>query len=106
MVLQGARIERAFHALGDPTRRAILRTLGSGPTSVGRLSAPLGISVTAVSQHLHVLEAGGFVVTKKVGRVRTCTLDARGFSFVENWAREHRSLWERRLERLGNLLDE
>jgi DNA-binding transcriptional ArsR family regulator len=99
-------IDRVFHALGDPTRRAILDKLGEGPLSVSRLAAPLDITLTAVVQHLEVLEESGLVHTEKVGRVRTCRIETAGFSALEQWIRDHRSTWERRLDRLGDLLAE
>jgi DNA-binding transcriptional ArsR family regulator len=100
------RIDRLFHALGDPTRRAILDRLSEGPLSVTRLAEPLGITVTAVAQHLQVLEESGLVHTEKIGRVRTCRIEAAGFSVLEKWIRDHRTVWERRLDRLGDVLAE
>jgi DNA-binding transcriptional ArsR family regulator len=97
-------IDRLFHALGDPTRRAILDRLSEGPLSVSRLAMPLEITVTAVAQHLQVLEESGLVHTEKVGRVRTCRIETAGFSALERWVRDHRSIWERRLDRLDDLL--
>jgi DNA-binding transcriptional ArsR family regulator len=99
-------IDRLFHALGDPTRRAILDRLSKGPLSVSRLAAPLEITLTAVAQHLQVLEESGLVHTEKLGRVRTCRIETAGFSALEQWIRDHRSLWERRLDRLDDLLSE
>jgi len=99
-------IDRVFYALGDPTRRAIVDKLTEGPLSVSRLATPLDITPTAVIQHLQVLEEGGLVQTEKIGRVRTCRLETAGFSALEQWVRDHRSMWERRLDRLGDLLDE
>jgi DNA-binding transcriptional ArsR family regulator len=99
-------IDGLFHALGDPTRRAILDRLTQGPTSVSRLAQPLGITLTAVAQHLQILEDSRLVRTEKVGRVRTCRIEPAGFSVFEKWIRDHRSTWERRLERLGDLLAE
>jgi DNA-binding transcriptional ArsR family regulator len=99
-------VERVFHALGDPTRRAIVEKLSKGPLSVSRLAAPLHITVTAVAQHLQVLEKSGLVRTEKVGRVRTCRVESAGFSVLEQWIAEQRSMWERRLDRLGDLLAE
>lgn len=99
-------IDRVFHALGDPTRRAILEKLSKGPLSVSRLAAPLHITLTAVAQHLQVLEECGLVHTEKVGRVRTCRIEMRGFSVLEQWIGDRRSTWERRLDRLGDLLAE
>ena len=99
-------VDRLFHALGDPTRRAILDKLTQAPTSVSRLAEPLGITLTAVAQHLQILEDSRLVRTEKVGRVRTCRIEPAGFSVLEKWIRDHRSMWERRLERLGDLLAE
>jgi DNA-binding transcriptional ArsR family regulator len=99
-------IDRIFHALGDPTRRAIVAKLCTGPLSVSLLATPLNITVTAVAQHLQVLEESGLVRTEKVGRVRTCQIETAGFSVLEQWIHDHRAIWERRLDRLGELLDE
>jgi DNA-binding transcriptional ArsR family regulator len=99
-------IDRIFHALGDPTRRAIVVKLCAGPLSVSLLASPLDITVTAVVQHLQVLEESGLVRTEKVGRVRTCRIEPAGFSVLEAWIRHHRTMWERRLDRLGELLEE
>ena len=97
-------INRVFHALGDPTRREIVTRLSAGPSSASRLAGPLGITLTAVGQHLQVLEESGLVQTEKVGRVRTCRIETSGFSILERWISNHRSMWERRLDRLGELL--
>jgi len=97
-------IDRVFQALGDPTRRAILNRLSLGPQSVSKLAEPLGVTVTAIGQHLQVLEETGFVHTEKSGRVRSCRLQSAGFKAVEHWAAEHRRTWERRLDVLGSLL--
>ena len=94
-------INRVFHALGDPTRRTILDALCLGPCSVSKLAAPLGITLTAVSQHLQVLEESGLVVTEKLGRVRTCRIETAGFSALEQWIADRRSTWERLDSRVG-----
>src|SRR3954468_18093997 len=91
---------RVFHALGDPTRRAIVEKLSTGPLSVSRLATPLDITLTAVVQHLQVLEESGLVHTEKLGRVRTCRIETAGFSVLEQWIAARRSMWERRLDRL------
>lgn len=106
MPIPRVNIDRVFHALGDPTRRAILDRLSEGPRSVSRLATPLDITLTAVVQHLQVLEESGLVRTEKVGRVRTCRIEPAGFSLLEQWIHDHRSTWERRLDRLGDLLAE
>jgi DNA-binding transcriptional ArsR family regulator len=97
---------QVFNALGDPTRRAILDRLARGPQSVSRLAGPLAITLTAVAQHLRVLEASGLVRTEKLGRTRTCRIETAGFATAEQWIAEHRATWDRRLDRLGDLLDE
>lgn len=99
-------IDRIFYALGDPTRRAIVEKLSEGPLSVSQLAAPLGITLTAVAQHLQVLEESRLARTEKVGRVRSCHVNPAGFSALEKWLRDRRSIWERRLDRLGDLLAE
>ncbi len=98
-------IDGLFHALGDPTRRAILDKLCGGPSSVSRLAAPLGVTVTAVMQHLQILEGCGLVHTEKIGRTRTCRIDTAGFTALQQWINDHRTLWERRLDRLGDFLE-
>jgi len=99
-------IDRVFHALGDPSRRAIVKKLSEGPLSVSRLAEPLDITLAAVVQHLQVLEESGLVQTEKVGRVRTCRIETAGLSAAEKWIGDRRSMWERRFDRLGDLLAE
>src|SRR5712675_813753 len=106
MSAQKASIDRVFHALGDPTRRALIEKLSEGPISVSRLAEPLHITLAAVVQHLQILEESGLVQTEKVGRVRTCRIEPAGLSAAEKWISDRRLLWERRLDRLGDLLAE
>ena len=94
-------IDRLFHALGDPTRRAILDRLVESPASVSKLAEPLGVTLTAVMQHLEILAQAKLVHTEKLGRVRTCRLETAGFRALEQWIREHRTAWEKRFDRLG-----
>lgn len=99
-------LDRVFHALDDPTRRAIVEKIGEGPISVSQLAEPLHITLAAVVQHLQVLEESGLVYTEKIGRVRTCRIDPRGLSVLEKWIADRKSIWERRFDRLGDLLAE
>ncbi|QQS46971.1 MAG: helix-turn-helix transcriptional regulator [Acidobacteriota bacterium] len=99
-------IGHIFRALGDPTRRAMVERLSEGPVSASQLAEPLEITLAAVVQHLQVLEESGLVRTEKVGRVRTCRLDPAGLSLAEQWIADRRSTWERRFDRLGELLEE
>ena len=106
-----ADIHRIFHALGDPTRRAIVERLSEErlserPVSVSELAKPLVITLAAVVQHLQVLEESGLVRTTKVGRVRTCRIEPAGFSAAEQWFADRRSSWERKFDRLADLLAE
>jgi DNA-binding transcriptional ArsR family regulator len=99
-------IDKIFDALGDPTRRAIVDRLRGGPLSVSALAIPLEITLTAVGQHLQVLEECGLVRTEKTGRIRTCRLESTGFQALQNWVQDHRSSWDRSLDRLGDFLAE
>jgi DNA-binding transcriptional ArsR family regulator len=99
-------IHRVFHALGDPTRRAIVEKLSERPISVSELALPLRITLAAVVQHVQVLEESGLVRTEKVGRVRTCRIEPAGFSVIDQWIQDRRTTWERRFDRLGDLLAE
>ncbi len=95
-----------FAALGDPTRLAIVEAVSAGPVSVSALARPLGITLTAVIQHLQVLESSGLVRSEKRGRVRSCRLDKAGLAVLERWTGDRRGAWERRLDRLGDFLNE
>jgi len=99
-------VDRVFHALGDPTRRALVERLSDGPISVSVLAKPLAITLAAVVQHLQILEKSGLVRTEKLGRVRTCRIETGGLSVVEQWIQDRRATWEKRLDRLGDLLEE
>jgi DNA-binding transcriptional ArsR family regulator len=99
-------IHRIFHALGDPTRRAIMEKLSDGPISVSRLAEPLEVTLAAVVQHLQVLEESGLVRTEKIGRVRTCRIDPKGLDAVQQWIGDRRSVWEKRFARVGDLIAE
>jgi DNA-binding transcriptional ArsR family regulator len=105
-MLNQQRVERVFDALGDATRRAMLERLSRGPASVSQLATPLRITLAAVVQHLRVLEESGVIRTEKIGRVRTCRIEPAGLKLAEQWIAERRTLWERRLDRLGDVLAE
>ena len=97
-------LDRVFQALADPTRRSMVERLGRGPATVSALAEPLDMTLSAVVQHLAVLEASGLVTTEKVGRVRTCTVQRPALQLAERWITERRASWERRLDRLGDYL--
>jgi DNA-binding transcriptional ArsR family regulator len=97
---QTAALDNVFHALADPTRRAVLQQLGRGPATVSELAKPFGMALPSFLQHLRVLEQGGLVRTKKVDRVRTCELEAGPMTRAEQWIAQQRAIWEGRLDRL------
>ena len=99
-----AALDGVFHALADPSRRAMVQRLSRGPASVSELAKPLAMSLPAVVQHLQVLEASGLVQTRKTGRVRTCSLDPKALQRAEAWISSRRAAWERNLDRLGAYL--
>lgn len=99
-------LDLAFQALADPSRRAMVDRLVQGPATVSELAKPLAMSLPGVMQHLAVLEASGLVISEKVGRTRTCRIEPAVLTQAEQWIAERRALWERRLDRLGQFLDE
>jgi DNA-binding transcriptional ArsR family regulator len=103
-MLNQSELNAVFHALTDPARRRMLERLSRGPATVSELAAPLPMSLPAVVQHLQVLEASGLVRSEKVGRVRTCRIEAQALSLAEQWINQRRATWERRLDRLGAYL--
>jgi DNA-binding transcriptional ArsR family regulator len=103
---QDAPLDLMFQALSDPGRRAMIDRLAHGPASVSELAKPFAMSLPAVVQHLQMLEASGLIRTEKVGRVRTCRIEPGALQRAEAWLNERRTLWERRLDRLGDVLAE
>jgi DNA-binding transcriptional ArsR family regulator len=104
-MLQCSSLDQVFHALADPTRRAMVERLIAGPASVSELATPFAMSLTAIGQHLQLLESSGLVRSAKVGRVRTVTLAPETLAGAERWFSDHRARWERRFDRLADLLD-
>jgi DNA-binding transcriptional ArsR family regulator len=103
-VLNYSNAGQVFHALGDPTRRAIVERICVSPASATDLVGPLNMTLAAVVQHLQVLERSGLIRTRKTGRVRTCHLNTDGLRAADQWIRERQALWERRLDRLSDVL--
>jgi DNA-binding transcriptional ArsR family regulator len=104
MLNQSTDLDRLFHALADPARRAIVERLSRGPAPVSELARPLPMSLPAAMQHLGVLEAAGLVRSEKVGRVRTCAIEPQALSLAEQWINARRIEWGHRLDRLGEYL--
>jgi DNA-binding transcriptional ArsR family regulator len=99
-----AELDKVFAALADPTRRAVLRQLGSGPASVSELAASVPITLPSFMKHIGALEASGLVRTTKIGRVRRCEVDRDRFRVVDDWLAEQRRIWEQRTDRLEHFL--
>jgi DNA-binding transcriptional ArsR family regulator len=104
MLNQSPDLDRLFHALADPARRAMVERLSRGPARVSELARPLPMSLPAAMQHLGVLEAAGLVRSEKAGRVRTCAIDPGALSLAEQWINARRIEWEHRLDRLDEYL--
>ncbi|MDP1873775.1 helix-turn-helix transcriptional regulator [Phenylobacterium sp.] len=93
-------LDLAFQALADPGRRAMVERLSLGPASVSELAQPLPMTLSAVVQHLKILEAAGLVKSRKVGRVRTCALEVEAMSQVERWIAERKRFWSQQYDQL------
>jgi len=105
MVQYQSRLDQAFAALADPTRRGILERLGDGEATISELAAPFEISLTGVKKHVQVLEEAELVSTEKVGRARRCRLGPRRLDDLESWIESYRRTLEARLDRLGEFLE-
>lgn len=97
-------LDAVFHALADPTRRAMLRTLSSQPLPVGELAAPFEISLAAVSKHIQVLERAGLVQRTVTGRTHLCQLNAAPMHAGLEWLRHYERFWQQRVDVLEALL--
>ncbi|WP_434620396.1 ArsR/SmtB family transcription factor [Tabrizicola sp. M-4] len=91
-----------FHALSDPTRRAMLERLARGPAPVSELAGPTGLRLPTVMRHLAVLEEAGLITTAKDGRVRSCAMVPQALAPMQDWLGAQRALWEARLDRLDD----
>ena len=100
MAQYSSQLDDVFQALADPTRRAVLGRLGTGPASVGELAAPFSMALPSFMKHIRYLENTGWIRTRKTGRVRTCTLERESFDVIETWLSEQRRIWEGRTDRL------
>jgi len=100
MAKQQPALDHVFHALADPTRRAMVERLIRGPASVSELARPHRMALPTVVQHVKVLERSGLVRSEKVGRVRTCRIEPKPLLTAEAWIAGQREIWEGRLDRL------
>lgn len=98
-------LSHRFHALGDPTRLAVVQRLLDGPASVSELAAPHAMALPSFTKHLAVLESAGLLSSEKKGRVRTCRLEPEALDDLHRWFADRRALWTRRLDRLERHLN-
>jgi DNA-binding transcriptional ArsR family regulator len=105
MVQYAPRLDAAFSALADPTRRGILERLGKSDAAISELAERFDITLTGIKKHVGVLEAAGLVTTEKIGRVRHCRLGPRRLDDETAWIASYRRMLEGRLNRLGQFLE-
>ncbi|MBT3305564.1 MAG: winged helix-turn-helix transcriptional regulator [Alphaproteobacteria bacterium] len=99
-------LDATFHALADPTRRAILARLSQGQVSVGELAAPFEMSLPAVSKHLKVLEGADLITRHRDGRVSRMEFNPTALMGAVGWITYYKNFWDSRLDRLARFLDE
>ena len=99
-------LSQVFHALADPTRRAILARLALGETSVTELAAPFAMSLPAVSKHLKVLEKAQLIERGREAQWRPCKLAPQPLKDVSSWLEQYRRFWDESLDRLEDYLKE
>ena len=105
MVQYSPKLDAAFSALADPTRRGILERLGKSDAAISELAERFAITLTGIKKHVGVLEAAGLVTTEKIGRVRQCRLGPRRLDDETAWIASYRRKLEGRLNRLGEFLE-
>jgi len=105
MVQYSKKLDSAFSAISDPTRRGILERLGSGDASITDLAERFDMTLTGIRKHVRILEGAGLVTTKKVGRVRHCRLGPRRLENEAAWIAAYRQMLEARFNRLEALLE-
>ncbi|WP_394828030.1 ArsR/SmtB family transcription factor [Pendulispora albinea] len=106
MPTQSIDLDRVFHALADPTRRAVLQRLSGGAAAVSELAQPFDMALPSFLQHLKVLEGSGLVRSEKAGRIRTYQISPTPLMAAEGWMSEQRTLWERRFNQLDRYLED
>jgi DNA-binding transcriptional ArsR family regulator len=99
-----SRLDAVFHALGDPTRRQMLRHLAEGERTVTQLAAPFDMSLAAASKHIKALEGAGLIRREVHGRTHVCRIDASPLSDAHEWLRFYERFWQARLDELERLL--
>lgn len=98
-------LNTVFQALADPTRRAVIQQLISGPASITELAEPFEMALPSFMKHIGVLEDAGLIRSKKIGRVRTCEIKPKQLTAAEKWINTQTSLWEGRLQRMASYVE-
>jgi DNA-binding transcriptional ArsR family regulator len=104
MAIQPSAVDLIFHALADPTRRAVVQRLGKGEATVSELAEPFDMALPSFLKHLSVLEKSHLIASRKRGRVRTCVLQRDSLMAAEHWFTEQRAVWQKRYDNLDGLL--
>src|SRR5215475_10841374 len=102
--LETPQLDSVFHALGDPTRRHMLRELSAGERTVGQLAEPFAISLAAASKHIKALESAGLIRREVRGRTHLCRLDPGPLASAHEWLNFYERFWTDRLNALDRLL--
>ena len=105
MVQLSERLDSAFSALGDTTRRRVLERVGRGEASISELAGAFDMTLTGIKKHVQVLESAGLVTTEKVGRVRYCRPGPRRLEEETAWISRYQTMLEARYDRLGEFLE-
>ena len=99
-----ASLDRVFHALADPTRRAMLRSLAAGQRTIGELAAPFSMSFAGASKHVRVLETAGLVRRRVEGRSHICQIEPAALAAANEWLRFYEHLWTEQFDALDTML--
>lgn len=102
---QRSPLDAAFHALADPTRRAVLGRLANGSAPVKELAAPFPMGLPSFLKHLRILEDDGLITSEKVGRARICRVNTDRLAAAETWLSEQRAIWQARTDRLAEYVE-
>lgn len=105
MANHSAVVPDLFHALGDPTRLAIVDALAKGPATVSALATPFDMALPSFMKHLAVLERTGITRSRKTGRIRTCELEPKALVQAERWMAAQRATWESRSDRMATFVE-
>ena len=100
------RFDASFAAISDATRRGVLEQLGRSDASITELAERFDMTLTGMKKHVSVLEQAGLVTTRKIGRVRTCSLGGRGLEEEAAWIERYRQMWAARFAELDKVIDQ